>query len=133
VNVPNTHIKERRGEVKRVSISAVDMSNAVTGGAVNVLAQRPQGEGFQTPQTPSGDFEANRENVKRMVEKMQEQINSMNVSLQYSTYGDHGERTAVAIVNKETGELIREIPAKEIQRLYSKMSELAGMIFNREI
>jgi flagellar protein FlaG len=69
----------------------------------------------------------------RIVEKMQEQIDSMNVSLQYSTYGDRGKNIAVTVVNKNTGEVIREIPPKEIQDLYAKMNELAGMIFNRQI
>jgi len=68
-----------------------------------------------------------------MVEEMQNNINNINVSIQYSQYGDHGEKISVAVVNKDTGEVIREIPSQEIQDLYAKMSELAGMIFNRKI
>lgn len=71
--------------------------------------------------------------VQKMVEEMQNHINKMNVSLSYSTYGEHGEKIAVSVINKDTGEVIREIPAKEIQSLYAKMSELAGMIFNAKI
>ncbi len=65
-----------------------------------------------------------------MVEQMQSHLDSMNVSLQYSFYGAHGEKVAVNVVNRETGEVIREIPAKEMQALQTKMSELVGMIFN---
>jgi uncharacterized FlaG/YvyC family protein len=57
----------------------------------------------------------------------------MNVSLQFYTYGENGENIAVVVADKETGEVIREIPSKEIQNLYAKMSELAGMIFNRQV
>ena len=116
-----------------MNISAVDVNSTVIGGAASALVQRPAAGEGKTHQAPSVDVETNRENMRQMVEKMQEQIDSMNISLQYSTYGNHGERTAVAIINKETGELIREIPPKEIQTLYMKMNELAGMIFNREI
>jgi len=69
--------------------------------------------------------------LKRMVEEMQKHIESMRVNLKFSTYGDHGERIAVAVMNGDTGEIVREIPPKEIQELYMRMSELVGMIFNR--
>ena len=68
-----------------------------------------------------------------MIEEMQSHIDSMNVSLQYSTYGNEGEKLAITVVDKETGKVVREIPSKEIQQLYSKMSELAGLIFNKDI
>jgi len=64
---------------------------------------------------------------------MQDQIDSMNVSLSFSTYGENGERIAVVVADKETGEVIREIPPKEIQNLHAKMSELVGFIFNRDL
>ena len=70
--------------------------------------------------------------VRQMIAEVQEQIDTMNVSLSFSTYGEQGEHIAVIVAEKETGEVIREIPAKEIQDLYRKMSELTGVIFNRE-
>jgi flagellar protein FlaG len=71
-----------------------------------------------------------RDEVKQMVVEMQDQISRMNVSLEFSTYGDSGEKISVVVTDKETGEVIREIPSKEIQDLYAKMTELTGMIFN---
>ena len=44
----------------------------------------------------------------------------MNVSLQYSFYGTGGEKVAVKVVNRETGDVIREIPSKEMQALQSQ-------------
>jgi len=72
-----------------------------------------------------------KEELKRMVEEMQKHIESMRVNLKFSTYGEHGERIAIAVTNGETGEVVREIPPEEIQELYVRMSELVGMIFNR--
>lgn len=77
--------------------------------------------------------EANNEKMKEMVAEMQSHISSMNVSLKFSTYGAHNQKIAVTVINEETGEVVREIPAKEIQELHAKMSELAGMIFNRNV
>ncbi len=125
--------KTREG-VKEVNIGAVDMNIAIAGASVAVTnAPRPQGDSSQTQQSSGRGAAANSEELKRMVGKMQDQIDSMNVSLQYSTYGDNGEKIAVTIVNKETGQVVREIPAKELQDMYTKMSQLAGMIFNKKI
>jgi flagellar protein FlaG len=113
-----------------MNISAVDVSAAIAD-VSTVVEPRPQLG--QTRQASAGDPETSKKEMKQVVEKMQEQIDSMNICLQYSTYGDHGEKIAIAVVNKETGELIREIPPKELRSLYTKMSELAGMIFNRQV
>ncbi len=39
----------------------------------------------------------------------------------------------VKVVNKDTGEVIREIPSEEMVKLASRMEELRGVIFDREI
>lgn len=116
-----------------MNVSGVDTSGAITGVSAVVMEPRLQIDFSQAHPASGGNGAANQQEIKQVVAKMQEQIDSMNISLQYTTYGDHGEKIAIAVVNKETGELIREIPPKELRNLYAKMSELAGMIFNREI
>jgi flagellar protein FlaG len=110
-----------------MNISAVSVGGAVT--AVPVAAAVPK-QGSSPQSQTGGDIAVSGEQVRKMVDDMQSQIDKMNVSLQFYTYGDHGEKVAVVVTDKETGEVIREIPSKEIQELYSKMSELAGMILN---
>lgn len=110
-----------------MNISGISVSGAMAGAPVASAAPRqissPQGQAAQ-------DAVASSEQVKQMVDEMQSQIDSMNVSLTFSTYGDGGENVAIVVANKDTGKVIREIPAREIQSLYAKMSELAGMILN---
>jgi len=72
------------------------------------------------------------ERMKQMVQEMQRQINSMNVSLEFSTYGENGDKIAVVVADKDTGEVIREIPSRELQDLYAKMREITGIIFNTQ-
>lgn len=68
--------------------------------------------------------------VSVMLEEMQRFLTSMNVSLQFTTYGEKGERIAIVITNSTTGEIIREIPPEELQRLYVRLTELQGILFN---
>ena len=110
-----------------MNISGISVSGAMADAPVAAAAPRrtpsPQGQ-------EARDAVASSAQVKQMVDKMQSQIDSMNVSLTFSTYGNSDENIAVVVANKETGKVIREIPPKEIQKLYTKMSEVAGMILN---
>jgi uncharacterized FlaG/YvyC family protein len=116
--------------VKDVNVISVNASSAVPASppASVDMTSRDHSRQEETSNAAAGG-----EDVRRMIDEMQSNIKRMNISLTFATYGDHGEKVAVIVSDDETGEVIREIPAKEIQNLYGKMSELAGMIFNRQI
>lgn len=42
-------------------------------------------------------------------------------------------RTVVKITNSETGELIREVPPKEMLNLAAKMEDIVGILFDQKI
>ena len=79
---------------------------------------------------PEESRHLNSEAAKQLLEDIQSQLQSMNISLSFSTYGKNGGNIAVTVTEKDTGKVIREIPAKEIQNLYTKLGELIGIIFN---
>lgn len=112
-----------------MEVSAADM-RGVPAGAPVVVPKQTTGSS-RTGQSPGGEsMPASNAQIKQMVEQMQRHLDSMNVSLQYSFYGARGEKIAVQVVNRETGQVVREFPPKEMQALQTKMSELVGMIFN---
>jgi flagellar protein FlaG len=114
-----------------MEVSATDMHGTISSAPSTVIVPSQTAGGSRTGQTSGGDSApVSNAQVQQMVEQMQSHLDSMNVSLQYSFYGDDGEKVAVKVVNRETGEVIREIPAKEMQILQTKMGELVGMIFN---
>ena len=110
-----------------MNISGISVSGAMAGTPVAAAAptQTPSPQGQEARDAVAGSAQ-----VKQMVDGMQRQIDSMSVSLTFSTYGNRDENIAVVVANKDTGKVIREIPPKEIQKLYTKMSEVAGMILN---
>ena len=55
-----------------------------------------------------------------------------NVGLQFSVHESTG-RTMVRVVNKDTGNMIREIPPKEILDLAAKLDEMIGILFDKKI
>ncbi len=70
--------------------------------------------------------------VENLVSEIQNRLTSLNINVSFSTYGGEGERTAVVVTERDTGDLIREFPPEELQNLYTKMDELVGMIFSNE-
>ena len=55
-----------------------------------------------------------------------------NVGLRFSVHKPTG-RTVVKVIDKETKELVREIPSENILNLASKLDEMLGMIFDRTV
>ena len=114
-----------------MEVSATIMSGTMARVPAALNVPKQMTGSARTERTSGGDGTTfSHAQFKQMVKQMQRQLDSMNVSLQYSFYGTGGEKVAVKVVNRETGDVIREIPSKEMQALQSKMSELVGMIFN---
>ena len=112
-----------------------DMSGVMRDASAKVapekkMAASQPAQSSQPLQVAGGNADASPAQVKQMVAEMQSQLDSKNISLQYSLYGEHENKIAVKVVDKETGDVIREIPPKEMQALQAKMGELVGKIFD---
>ena len=69
----------------------------------------------------------------QLLQQIQSHMESMNIGLSFSKYGNKGEEIAVIVTDKDTGKVIREIPPKDIQDLHTKLGELIGLIFNHSV
>lgn len=65
--------------------------------------------------------------------QVQEHITSRSISLSFSTYGKKNDKISVAVIDEETGKVIREIPPEELQRLSGKLEEMVGMVFDGRV
>lgn len=113
-----------------MDVNVAEMNGSMVGAPAAFSAPKHAAVSFRPEQTAGDQSPVGHEELRQLVEQMQEQLDSMNVSLQYSFYGAEGEKVAVKVVNRVTGDVIREIPSREMQVLQTKMSELVGMIFN---
>lgn len=115
---------------------------------MNINALGANGAGMDSPATiasqkqvakaPQRGGDSNRDPAPRQAEMEQmakernSSFDSMKVSLRYTVYGENKQKIALKVVNKDTGETIREIPPNEMQSLQAKIGELVGLIFNRK-
>ncbi len=112
--------------------SVASINSALAGSSAVAGTPRPVNESSQAAQAPGGGASVSPAEVKQIVGQIQSQLDSMNISLQYSVYGDKDDKVAVKVVDRDTGKVIREIPSKEMQALQIKMRELVGMIFDHK-
>jgi flagellar protein FlaG len=91
----------------------------------NLPQQEPSG------QAPEESKTINSEAVNQKLQQIQNELQSMNIGVSFSTYGTKNNEVSVIVTDKDTGEVIREIPPEDLQDLYTKLGELVGIIFNR--
>jgi len=113
-----------------MNIAQMESNNPVQ--AISVAAPAPHRDVNDQPDASAGAAPVSGKHITQMIEEIQNQLQRMHVSLEFSHYGGHGERIAVVVADKTTGEVIREIPSKEIQNLYNKINDLVGIIFDRQ-
>lgn len=112
-----------------MNIALVETNNAMQ--AVSVAVAAPK-RNTHVQAEAGAEAAVSNEHIKQMIAEIQSQIQRMNVSLEFSHYGGHGEKIAVVVTDKATGEVIREIPSREIQNLYNSINDLAGILFDRQ-
>lgn len=75
----------------------------------------------------------NQQVTEQMLEELEQDIETMhNVGLKFSKHTDTG-RTMIKVLNKETGEIIREIPSENVLDLAAKIEEMIGIMFDKEV
>jgi len=55
-----------------------------------------------------------------------------NVGLEFSMHKESG-RTMIKVVEKDTGNLIRQIPSEEVLDLVTRMGEVLGIFFDKRV
>ena len=68
-----------------------------------------------------------------MLDTLQEKMSSIHqVGLRFSKHEETG-RTVIRVVNKDTDELIREIPPENVLNLAARLNDMMGILFNEVV
>jgi len=117
-----------------VTVSGVNIENhAHATGMETIPANDPPHKLSHESKLPGNGATFDKENIKRLVEEMQKNLDNLSVTLQFSKYGKNGNKVAIIVSDPKTGKVIREIPSKDLQNLYAKMNELTGMVLDRKV
>ena len=68
-----------------------------------------------------------------LLDDLENNINTIhNVGLEFSMHEESG-RTMIKVVEKDTGDLIRQIPPEEVLDLISRVNDVLGIFFDKKV
>ncbi len=68
-----------------------------------------------------------------LLDDLEHDINTIhNVGLEFSMHKESG-RTMIKVVEKDTGDLIRQIPSEEILELVTRLGDVLGILFDKRV
>lgn len=70
-----------------------------------------------------------RENLETMAQRLQDFIGSLNRGLEFSVDDDSG-RDVIKVIDKNTGDTVKQYPSEEVLDLVSSLSDAAGTFVN---
>ncbi len=74
-----------------------------------------------------------REQVSRMAEEIQSRLDSLGGNLKIALNQDKGsDSIVVQISERNTGEVIRQVPPEEVLDLKKKLEDLVGLLFDQK-
>jgi flagellar protein FlaG len=73
----------------------------------------------------------NPERAKQVTEEIERYLSDMNVSISFEIYDKTGD-LIVKMINRDTKEVIRQLPPEDLLRLRQKFEELRGVLFTRK-
>lgn len=76
----------------------------------------------------TGKFSA--QDAKQLAAEMNEIMDDLQTNLGFSIREDLGNQVVVEIKNRETNELIKQIPSEELLAIKEKMEELTGLLLD---
>ncbi len=101
------------------------------------VVQSNEAQKAQQMQQPAEKKEAQTEQAAEASQEMLETLTNdldmlHHVGLQFSVHETTG-RTMIKVINKDTNDLIREIPPEGLLNLAAKMQEMLGILFDKKV
>ena len=113
---------------------AGQVSTVLTAGAIDdVKKSASQAQQYQSnADTATQQQPLEREQLEKMAQQLQDFMGEMNRSLQFQVDEDSG-RDVIKVLDKATGDVIKQYPSEEVLSLVSKLSETAGLLIDQTI
>jgi flagellar protein FlaG len=96
---------------------------------VNTMAQKSDTD---TQNNSDTNGKVNEADVKKAITKLNGFLKSDNTEIQYQYHSVFRNDLMIKIVNKDTNEVILEVPPKQILDLVAKMCEMVGILFDKK-
>ncbi|HAG38591.1 MULTISPECIES: flagellar protein FlaG [unclassified Pseudoalteromonas] len=126
------------GEDKQVGQSGATLTQRAVDDVNKTDEQGSQNQlnNHYTQQSSEGNSSQNqqleREQLEKVAQQLQEFMGEMSRSLQFQVDEDSG-RDVIKILDKTSGDVIKQYPSEEVLSLVSKLSESAGILIDQTV
>ena len=72
------------------------------------------------------------EQLDKVAQQLQDFVGEMNVGLEFSVDKESG-RDVIKVIDKNTGDLVKQFPSEEVLTLVSKLSEMVGGFIDAKV
>jgi flagellar protein FlaG len=115
------------GMIKAVTRLAQTNPSASTGaGGADAPAKTDSGHVRQTEQARK---EKAAEPLENVVSDLNKLVHELHRELRFAVDDESGD-TVIKVIDRETDEVVRQIPSEEVMRLRKRLQEAAGVIFH---
>lgn len=122
-------------KIESTSTVPVDPVRIESPGVVSVVisqASTNRDNGVEQPRKVLQKETRSAEEIHKDLEMINEQLKSSNSSIQFSV-DDKSNDVIVRIVDRDSGEVIRQIPPESIVRLRDSMKDMSGLFVEKKI
>ena len=130
-----TPIKQSQDKSDSTKTGLNNQSGAEAGSQVKIEQNRqPKNDTkLQGKQREEDKKQATMTDAKKMVDELNDYMDELQTSLGFSVTQDPENKIVFQIKDRNTDEVIRQIPTEEIQKIKEKMNELTGLLLDQHV
>ncbi len=127
---------------KQVNFNTFDLVQQETGKQASQSVRAPDNvpKGYAKEKDATGSSLRNSQNTDKesglsneVLQAFKQEFDLINnVELKFNKDEDTGQ-TYIKIVDKDSGDVIREIPPEEVRKLAEKLDEMVGILFDKKV
>jgi flagellar protein FlaG len=130
--VPKQRTEHSTQEQSAANINITEVPGSVTHVAGGSQAGKEQGNGkYDGQYNAQKDGMASEQQIKSAISQANNKMKTHRTRCEFS-YHEETKRVSIKVVDKDTQEIIREIPPEETLEMVQKMWELAGILVDEK-
>ena len=118
-------------EYKRTS-DTITQSNAVDNQAEEVITEDQQVKVIQSSAEGAADQPLTAEQLDKVAQQLQDFVGDLNRNIEFSVDEDSG-RDVIKVIDKDSGDLLKQYPSEEVLTLVSKLSDMVGGFIDAKV
>lgn len=95
-------------------------------------AELDQNSGKENQKNQIDNKQLDHEQLEKVAQQLQDFMGEMNRSLQFQVDEDSG-RDVIKVIDKSSGDVIKQYPSEEVLSLVAKLSETTGMLVDQTV